>query len=181
MMESAAPELHDAILLCVGVASVYLVVAVLQLLQLRRQQPAMIVAREPSTGSQLPLDAGTPTPGDISFPHQLKHSSIETDLKHLNLEIERLHTELQAVQHEVKLLRNESGNQGEAPVYNEAMSYARRGISAVAIASRCGISMGEAELVAAFARDSSAGDESARSSKVNEQHERQHDRFRAAA
>ena len=41
-----------------------------------------------------------------------------------------------------------------SPLYNEAMVLAQKGVDAAGIAGQCGISIGEAELVAALSRDS---------------------------
>lgn len=185
MIETAAPELHDAILLCAGVSAVYLVVALLQLMQLKRRKPVTIAVREPSVGEPLPLEANAFSPSDSSFPEQLKRVNIEAGLKQLDVELERLRTELQTTRDELKLMRSERTVQGGPPLYNEAMSFARSGLSAVGIASRCGISMGEAELVAALARDPKdfgiAEDEVSQIPAENERHGRLQDGYRATA
>lgn len=185
MMETAAPELHDAILLCVGVAAAYLVVTVLQLMQLKRRRPAAIVAREPSVGSQALLNADKSSQDALSFSEQLQRTSIEAGLKRLELEVARLHEELQVTQEEVQRLRSERSAQNVAPHYNEAINLAQRGLSAVGIASRCGLSIGEADLVAALARNpqrhSSAEDAPQQRPMESEYSRHQHDRYRAAA
>ncbi|MFY9329265.1 MAG: DUF2802 domain-containing protein [Georgfuchsia sp.] len=182
MMETTAPELHDAILLCAGVSAIYLIVAVLQLMQLKRNRPAITHAREPWVGRQLLPDTDTQSPDDPSFPHQLRQIGIEAGLKRLDIEVERLRTELQATRNELKLLRNERSSRSGAAFYNEAMSFAKSGFSANGIASRCGISMSEAELVAVLARDpkncSLAKDELA---QIPVESEKRHDGYRAAA
>jgi Protein of unknown function (DUF2802) len=160
-MESIAPGFHDAILLCVGVAVVYLVVASLQLLQLRSRRLAPAVAspaREPSVASKLPLDAESQNTSNTSFASQLTQRTVEIELKRQRLELERLRADLQATQSELKLLRSERKIGNVAPLYNEAMDFARRGVDAAAIATRCGISRGEAELVAALARNTTDKD-----------------------
>jgi hypothetical protein len=115
----------------------------------------------------------------------LKRNSIEAGLKRLDLEVVRLHMELQATRDEVKRLRSERGAPNVAPLYNEAMNLAKRGLSVVGIASRCGISMGEAELVVALARNpkerGSAEGKLVQSPTVNECREQQYDRYQAAA
>lgn len=153
MMETNAPGLHDAILLCAGIASVYLVVAVLQLMQMRRSTAATLPVREPSLGVALPFAADSPKQDGSSFANELRQRHTETEMKRLGLEVERLHAELHAMQDEIKQLRRERNVTPAAPLYNEAMSFARRGLDAAGIASRCGISLGEAELVVALARD----------------------------
>lgn len=181
-METAAPGLHDAILLCAGIAAVYLVVALLQLMQLKQPRSVMLPAREPSVGFAFPLNGIPSKAGDDSFASQLKLRNIEADQQRLNLAVDRLHEELQTLREEVKLLRSAPN---VAPAYNEAMRFAKRGFNAVGIAARCGISMGEAELVAALARNPKdfglADDELTQSPAMNERHEQQHGRYRAAA
>jgi Protein of unknown function (DUF2802) len=155
-MESMAPGFHDAILLCAGVAGVYLVVAVLQLLQLKSRRPiapAKTTAREPSVASKLPVDVASPNTGSTSFARQLTQRTVEVELKRQRLELDRLRVELHATQGEIKLLRSERKIGNVAPLYNEAMDFARRGVDAAGIATRCGISRGEAELVAVLARN----------------------------
>lgn len=170
MMETAAPGLHDAILLCAGIAAVYLVVAVMQLLQLRRR-PVDVAIREPSVGVQ--SEAELLLPGsDKPFAAWLKRSNIDAELQHLHLEINQMRKGLSAAQDEIRQLRNVRNHSGAVPLYNEAMSLAKHGLNAVSIASRCGISLGEAELVASLARVP------AESSEYDERHD---DRYRAAA
>lgn len=170
MMETNAPGLHDAILLCAGVAAVYLVVALLQLMQLKGPRSLSLPAREPSVGLDLPLDPGLP---DESFAGQLKQRSLEAELKRLGGEVERLREELRATQDDIKLLRRERIVASVTPLYNEALSFAKRGFNAAGIASHCGISMGEAELVAALARNPE--------DTGSHHDERQDGRYRAAA
>ena len=122
MMETAVPELHDAILLCVGVAAVYLVVTMLQLMRLRRHRLVPIVAREPAVRSQLPLDVDVSFTGAPSFLHQLRRTSIEAGLKRLDLEVVRLRMELQETRDEVKRLRSERGGAGVKSVQNPTVN-----------------------------------------------------------
>ncbi len=184
-MESIAPGFHDAILLCVGVAVVYLVVAVLQLLQIRSRRPhpsSANTAREPSVASKLPLDAESTNVSKASFASQLTQRTIEIELKRQRLELESLRADLQATQSELKLLRSERKVGNVAPLYNEAMDFARRGVDAAGIAARCGISRGEAELVAALASNAADKDSTPAFSKdleISEDNERT--RYRNAA
>ena len=165
MMATDAPELHDAILLCAGIAAVYLVVAWLQLRQLKRPRLLALRGLEPSVGLDLAL---APKADEESFAGQLRQRSLEAELKRLGQEVDRLREELRAAQDDIKLLRSERAIATVTPLYNEAMSFAKRGINAAGIATQCGISMGEAELVAALAG--------------KPQHdERQNGRYRAAA
>lgn len=188
MIEAAAPVLHDAIILCAGVAAVYLVVVVLQLMQLKRHSIAAVggmAAREPSLGLHLPGEV-TRTENDAdSFAMQLKYINIDAELQRVKLELERLHSELGATRDEVDKLRNQGRIANVAPLYNEAMGFARRGLTAEGIAARCGISRGEAELVVALARNAknpvSAEGTRSRTQETNQRNDRQLDRYRAAA
>jgi hypothetical protein len=88
-----------------------------------------------------------PLPPD--FARELAHSSLELEVQHLRREAEKLRTEMTNLAEEVrhlKALRNVS------PVYGEAMTLAQQGEQPTGIAVQCGISVGEAELVAALAR-----------------------------
>lgn len=186
MMETNTPGLHDAILLCAGVAAVYLVVALLQLMQLKHPRALSLPAREPSVGLALPTNQDSAKASDDSFASQLRQRGIEADLKRLSHEVDALRSELRATQDDLKLLRNERSLPSATPLYNEAMSFAKRGINADGIAARCGISRGEAELLAALVRNPKelglASDAPAPSPTANNQRdEQQHDRYRAAA
>ena len=61
MIETVAPGFHDAVLLGAGIAAVYLVVALLQLIQLHRHQRPTAVREpliEPQYRSEIALNAG---------------------------------------------------------------------------------------------------------------------------
>lgn len=66
---------------------------------------------------------------------------------------EVLSQEIQAVRHRLDLLEDRSGQSQEAfervrgPAYDDAIQYARQGVIASEIASRCGISRDEAALI----------------------------------
>jgi hypothetical protein len=204
MTETAAPGLHDAILLCAGIAAVYLVVAVMQLMQLKRRTPVLLAAKEPSVSSHLPMNNDVRASHDASFSSQLRQSNIEAELKRelkrLGAEVDRLHevfqaesqairTEVQAELQQLRLLRTERKNVSNVmPFYNEAMDFARGGLSAAGIAVRCGISLGEAELVAALAHNpndhsavESLPQHQTASERNDERNQRYHSRQRAAA
>lgn len=98
----------------------------------------------------------------LDFPGQLARSSLERNLEvevsHLRQETQQLRAEVAQLALEVrqlKIVHNAS------PVYAEAVTLAQQGVSAADIADRCGISLGEAELVAALAQSEakSSGDE----------------------
>lgn len=185
-METAAPGLHDAILLCTVVSAVYFVVALLQLMQLKHNRPVAIVACEPSVRGQ-PSDAADDAcpVDDRSFYHQLRRSSIESDIRRLNREVERLHTALQAMQHDVNQLRRERAIQGNGTLDNDAQPHSMRSLGVVGSAAQSGISVREAELVAALAQDPRGchrtEDAIAQKSNKSECSGRRHERYRAAA
>jgi hypothetical protein len=92
------------------------------------------------------------------FASQLTHSTLERSLQgevgHLRQEMQQLRTEVTHLATEVrqmKMVHNVS------PVYAEAVTLAQQGISTVGIADRCGISLGEAELVVALAQSEAKG------------------------
>lgn len=84
-----------------------------------------------------------------AFAAELARSHVEVDVQQLRRESSQLREELTRLREELaglKAARNAS------PLYNEAMSLALNGVSADGIAGQCGISLAEAELVAALAR-----------------------------
>lgn len=84
-----------------------------------------------------------------AFAAELARSHVEVDVQQLRHESSQLREELTRLREELaglKAARNAS------PLYNEAMSLALNGVSADGIAGQCGISLAEAELVAALAR-----------------------------
>ncbi len=83
------------------------------------------------------------------FAQELARSHVEVDVQQLRRESSMLREELTRLREELaglKAARNVS------PLYGEAMSLAQNGVSADGIAGQCGISLAEAELVAALAR-----------------------------
>lgn len=91
----------------------------------------------------------TPDENSAEFAEELARSHVEVDVQQLRRESAMLRQELGRLREElagVKAARNVS------PLYGEAMSLAQNGVSADGIAGQCGISLAEAELVAALAR-----------------------------
>ncbi len=83
------------------------------------------------------------------FAQQLQRSSVDVDIQQLRRESAALREEVARLREElsaIKAARNVS------PLYSEAMSLAQNGVPADSIAGQCGISLAEAELVAALAR-----------------------------
>ena len=86
---------------------------------------------------------------DTSFARQLAQSAMGLELQRLQREMVQLRADCQRLNDEVRQLK---ATHNVSPVYSEAMSLAERGELPAGIAARCGISIGEAELVAALAR-----------------------------
>lgn len=109
------------------------------------QRLSALMRREP------PPEVATPDapPTRADFAAELARSSLEVEVQQLRRESAVLRQQLAGIQNELaqlKAMRNVS------PLYSEAVSLAQRGMDADGIASQCGISLGEAELVAALAR-----------------------------
>lgn len=86
---------------------------------------------------------------DTSFARQLAQSAMGLELQRLQREMVQLRADCQRLNDEVRQLK---ATHNVSPVYSAAMSLAERGELPAGIAARCGISIGEAELVAALAR-----------------------------
>ncbi len=82
------------------------------------------------------------------FANELRQTHLESEMSQLRRESERLREELAAVHEELGLLKSA---RNVSPLYSEAASLAQKGVPADGIAGQCGISLGEAELVAALA------------------------------
>lgn len=88
-----------------------------------------------------------PLPPD--FARELAYSSLELEVRNLRSEAEKLRAEMQCLAEEVRHLK---ASRNVSPAYGEAMTLAQQGEPPAGIAAQCGISVGEAELVAALAR-----------------------------
>ena len=158
MSEIAVPGLRELLLLCVALVALYLVVLVLRL---RRQPPP--AARIPPQMPSMPiLDpertesvAVGPEISDQDFAGQLTKSAISLEVQTLRRETTQLRAEVAQLAEEVRQLK---ATHNVSPIYSEAMSLAERGELPAGIAARCGISIGEAELVAALARREFSGE-----------------------
>ena len=83
------------------------------------------------------------------FARELARSNVEVELQSLRRECAALRDETARLGEEVSRLR---ATRNVSPLYNEAMVLAQQGMPPAGIAGHCGISIGEAELVAALAR-----------------------------
>lgn len=166
-MDLAGLAWRDAILFAVALAAVYLVFMLLRLTQIGRRKPAAAAttAPEPVLGAEedeadddeedwlppqvyeKPQVAPAPTQ---AFDAHLLRSALEAEIQALKAEAARLAEELARQREEMDHLK---AARHISPQYSEAMSLAQSGHEAGSIANRCGISIGEAELVAALARN----------------------------
>jgi hypothetical protein len=85
----------------------------------------------------------------------LTKSAISLEVQTLRRETTQLRAEVAQLAEEVRQLK---ATHNVSPIYSEAMSLAERGELPAGIAARCGISIGEAELVAALARREFSGE-----------------------
>jgi hypothetical protein len=91
------------------------------------------------------------------FNRELARSSLELEVHNLRQEIVLVRSEMSRLAEEVRQLKA-AGN--VSPLYSQAMTLAQQGVTTAGIADQCGISIGEAELVAALARSEAGYDTS---------------------
>lgn len=96
-----------------------------------------------------PRAAPAVPPGDEAFGQQLRQSRHDQETRMLREEVAVLRDELLTLREEVAA-QKAAGT--VSPQYSEAVAFAQRGLTVQDIADRCGISLGEAELVRALAR-----------------------------
>lgn len=164
MMEAFDLGWRDGILLLAALVAVYLVVGFLRLQKLRR--PATPAA--PTTFSTMvdfPLDdlpdvpaAAEPPPMRFTdppadFAAELVRSNLEAEVRQVREDLRRLGETVERQAGEIAdLTARLQSAQTVSPLYGEAMALARKGLDPAGIAGRCGISIGEAELVASLSR-----------------------------
>lgn len=157
MIELSAPGLRELLLLGVVLVAIYLVVLVMRL---RRPPPteqripphwAALSATEPGPAAQVVVG---PEIQDRDFASRLAQSAANLEVQRLQREVTELRAEVAQLSEEIRQLK---ATHNVSPVYSEAMSLAERGELPAGIAARCGISIGEAELVAALARREFSG------------------------
>lgn len=177
---------RDVVLVVAALIGVYLALLVMRLFHVAAKRPGgktpdagvRLSGWEiyPSTASQT-LSHETPTEPvvpaapeqDQAFARELAKSSVEVELERLRREGVHLRHEVSRLADEVAQLK---ASRNVSPLYNEAMTLAQKGMPAEGIAGRCGISIGEAELVASLAR---SGSEFERHERNEERDERNTD------
>ena len=149
---------RDVLLVVAGLVGIYLVVMVLRLTQLRRRRAADAAREAPA-----PAAAGDDKTDDIFVyeapvvppsPEAPAYFGAELARSHQDAEVRQLREEVAQLREEVGQLRAELADIKAArhvsPQYADAMALAQRGLTAQDMADRCGISLGEAELVSAL-------------------------------
>jgi len=114
-----------------------------------RKEPQLALPAGPSAESSSQPTAEVPPAPAPDFARELTRSTLEIEVQSLRREIHRLRTDLAQLAAEVQQLKT---TRSVSPLYSEAMTMAQQGVTAAGISDRCGISMAEAELVAALAK-----------------------------
>lgn len=186
MIDAQGLGLRDGILLIAGLAAVYLVYMGLRLAQLKKrkakaaakgkQAPRVTAEPEPleeedEDQAGMVYSRPRPAPATLAAPlttnpaadpgfaallgetRQRQQESQSAEVGALRAEIETLRETLAAMQDEVERLKAANN---VSPLYNEAVGLAQHGIDAEGIAARCGISIAEAQLVAALSSQKAA-------------------------
>jgi hypothetical protein len=159
--------LRDIVLVVAALIGVYLALSLMRLFQIggkardkapqsgrrvwfkRTGAASPEAAQAPPEAAQAPPEAAA---APTEFAEKLAQSSVGIELQSLRRETALLREEVARLADEVARLK---ATQNVSPLYNEAMSLAQQGMPVAGIAGRCGISIGEAELVAALARSGS--------------------------
>lgn len=162
-MEIAGFAVRDIIIVVCVLVAVYVAVTLLRLMKLRQPKPAPLELLPPSVPTGEADDESTddeetfvytrpvasPPAEAPSFGEELGRSQLEREVRQQREEVAALRAEVTALRSELVELKAASR---VSPQYSDAMSLAQRGLTAQDIADRCGISLGEAELVWALAR-----------------------------
>lgn len=157
---------RDVLLVVAGLVGIYLIVMVLRLTQLRRRRAADAAREAPTpvaTGDE--GDEGDDKTDDVFVyeapvvtrpPEAPADFGAELARSHQDTEVRQLREEVVQLREEVGQLRAElvdlKAARHVSPQYADAMALAQRGLTAQDMADRCGISLGEAELVWALSR-----------------------------
>ncbi|MDD5247411.1 MAG: DUF2802 domain-containing protein [Rhodocyclaceae bacterium] len=151
---------RDVLLVVAGLVGIYLVVMVLRLTQLRRRKAIAAAAEAPAAPAA--DDEAEEEPFVYEAPVVPRPAAAPADFgaelarSHQDAELRQLRDELAQLREEVGQLRADLADLNAArlvsPQYSDAMALAQRGLTAQDVADRCGISLGEAELVWALSR-----------------------------
>lgn len=161
-MDVGGIALRDIIVVLAGVAGIYLVVMTLRLVQVGRHKRAAMADDfvAPQLAPELPdeFEAVPAAPVAVApvltavpggFEAELQRSQQEQEARQLREEVAQLRDELDLLRGE---LANLKAARNVSPQYADAIALAQRGLTAQDVADRCGISLGEAELVWALSR-----------------------------
>lgn len=141
-MDFAHVGWREALVLVIAIIAVYLGYGLVRLLSIksRHGKPSPAASAEPPVTPPPALETDTRAKTDFAL--QQFMAGVQGELDQLRDEITLLKDELA----KLKLMR------GAAPQYSEAMQLAQADLSPEMIANRCGISVGEAELVISLMR-----------------------------
>jgi len=159
-MDIGGLAMRDIILVLAGLAGIYLVLTVLRLVQVGRHKPAVLddSLHVPEIDAEPAIDTAPVEPElpPLEAPPPVSGFGAELLRSHQDQEVRRLHDEIAQLREELAVLREElvyiKAARNISPQYADAMSLAQRGLTAQDVADRCGISLGEAELVWALSR-----------------------------
>jgi hypothetical protein len=177
---------RDVVLVLAAMVGVYLVLSLMRLFQVvgKRRDGEKKEAKRRLSGWEIypPQEAqvspqilqSAPVAPDPDFARELAKSNTEVELERLRRESAHLREEVARLAEEIALLK---ATRNVSPLYNEAMSLAQQGMPAAGIAGHCGISIGEAELVASLARSGSEFERQERSEERDERHTDTGNRF----
>jgi len=110
---------------------------------------AAAAVREPEPEPRPVLARAPEREAPPSFGSELARSQDDTDARQLRSEVGRLRTEMTDLRQELSRMQ---ATRNVSPQYTDAMTMAQRGLTAQDVADRCGISLGEAELIWALSR-----------------------------
>ncbi|MDK9713419.1 DUF2802 domain-containing protein [Sulfuritalea hydrogenivorans] len=177
---------RDVVLVLAAMVGVYLVLSLMRLFQVvgKRRDGEKREAKRRLSGWEIypPQEArvtpqvppSVPVASEPDFARELAKSNTEVELERLRRESAQLREEVARLAEEIALLK---ATRNVSPLYNEAMTLAQQGMPAAGIAGHCGISIGEAELVASLARSGSEFERQERGEERDERHTDTGNRF----
>lgn len=174
---------RDVVLVLAAMVGVYLVLSLMRLFQVvgkRREGEKKEAKRRLSGWEVYPSQEAQVTPPSVpaasepDFARELAKSNTEVEFERLRRESAQLREEVARLAEEIALLK---ATRNVSPLYNEAMTLAQQGMPAAGIAGHCGISIGEAELVASLARSGSEFERQERGEERDERHTDTGNRF----